>query len=68
MALNVPRRILTEEEASKYANFSRRTLQKWRLTGGGPKYLKIGRAVRYRLEDLDAFLTADVRLNTSEAH
>jgi excisionase family DNA binding protein len=67
MALKVSRRVQTEEEAAEYTNFSRRTLQKWRVVGGGPKYLKIGRAVRYRVEDLDAFLGAGVRRNTSES-
>jgi excisionase family DNA binding protein len=67
MAFNNSRRILTEEEAAEYSGFSRRTLQKWRVVGGGPKYLKIGRAVRYRADDLDAFLAAGERRNTSES-
>jgi excisionase family DNA binding protein len=67
MTLNTPRRVQTEDEAAEYTNFSKRTLQKWRVVGGGPKYLKIGRTVRYRLEDLDVFLGQSVRRNTSEA-
>ncbi len=66
MAFNSPRRVQTEKEAADYSNFSVRTLQKWRVVGGGPKFLKVGRSVRYRLEDLDAFLDAGVRRNTSE--
>lgn len=34
------------------------TLQWWRTTGRGPKYLKIGRRVFYRRTDLDAFIAA----------
>jgi len=67
MAFNPSRRVHTEQEAAFYTNYSRRTLQKWRTVGGGPKYLKIGRTVRYRLEDLDAFLAAGERHNTSES-
>ena len=32
------------------------TLNKWRCYGFGPKYLKLGRAVRYRQEELDCYL------------
>ena len=42
----------TELEAAKYLNVSHRTLQKLRVVGGGPKFIKLGRKVRYRLADL----------------
>lgn len=32
-----------------------RTLAAWRYQGKGPAYLKLGGAVRYRLEDVEAF-------------
>lgn len=32
-----------------------RTLAAWRYQGKGPAYLKIGGAVRYRLEDVEAY-------------
>lgn len=60
-------RVLTEVEAAKYLNISPRTLQKWRQVGGGPTYRALGRLVRYRHADLDAFLAAGERRNTSEA-
>ncbi len=41
-------------------------LEKCRVTGGGPAFVKLGRAVRYRLEDLDAFASARVHGSTSE--
>ena len=43
-------------------------LEKARITGV-PKipYVKIGRAVRYDLNEIDAFMAASARLNTSEA-
>ena len=56
-----------EVEAAKYLDCSHRTLQKKRGVGGGPKYLKIGRLVKYRQSDLDAFLVACERENTSQA-
>ena len=37
---------------------SRSTLQSWRYTGRGPRYLKVGRLVRYRNADVEAYLRA----------
>lgn len=34
------------------------TLAWWRATGRGPKYIKVGRRVFYREDDLDAFIAA----------
>ncbi|WP_339325554.1 helix-turn-helix domain-containing protein [Magnetospirillum gryphiswaldense] len=36
-------------------NISHRTLERWRWTGEGPKFLKMGGRVVYRLEDIEAF-------------
>jgi hypothetical protein len=41
-------------------------LEKCRVTGVGPKFIKIGRAVRYALADLDAFANARVHGSTAE--
>ena len=43
-----------------------RTIRKWRLTGGGPRFRKFGSAVRYSLVDLEAFEEAAVRMSTSD--
>ncbi len=40
---------------------SRSTLQSWRYTGRGPRWIKLGRLIRYRLADVDAFLAANTR-------
>jgi len=57
--------LLDEKQAAQRLNLSPKTLQKWRLTGGGPVYLKLGTAVRYREVDLDAWLDARTRTSTS---
>lgn len=44
-----------------------RTLQRWRLEGIGPKYLKLGKLVRYRQSALDEYLVSCERSSTSEA-
>lgn len=45
-----------EREAAKIISCSVALLRKWRLFREGPAYVKIGRLVRYRQEDLAAFL------------
>jgi Helix-turn-helix domain len=45
-----------EREAAKIIACSVALLRKWRLFDEGPAYCKIGRLVRYRQEDLEAFL------------
>lgn len=41
--------ILTESETAKELKVSPRTLQRWRVTGDGPQYIRIGlRRVGYR--------------------
>ncbi len=32
------------------------TLQKWRVRGDGPPFVKVGRLVRYRPEDVEAWV------------
>jgi excisionase family DNA binding protein len=53
-------------EAAPRTGLSASTLRKLRLTGGGPRFMKLGRAVRYREQDLDAWLNARTVQSTSE--
>lgn len=43
-----------------------RTLERWRLEGRTPKYVKLGRMVRYRRSDLDAWAESRARSSTSD--
>ncbi len=43
-----------------------RTLQRQRSDGTGPAYIKVGRLVRYRKSDLDAWIEAQRRRSTSD--
>lgn len=45
---------------------SERTLQRNRQIGGGPRFIRVGRLIRYRKSDLDAWLESRVRTSTSE--
>lgn len=51
--------LLMEVQAAKLLNLSSRTLQNWRITGNGPPYIRVGRAIRYRRHDLTAWLDAN---------
>ena len=59
--------LLAEKEAAKILGFSERTLQKWRNSGGGPRFVRISaRAVRYRQVDLDSWIEERIRTSTSD--
>lgn len=60
-------RLLTEVEAAQFLNISIRTLQAWRTRGGGPLFIRLGRAVRYRQSALEAWLNANTMAHTSAA-
>lgn len=47
---------MDESGAAAYTGHSPRTYQQWRYRGEGPPYIKCGKAVRYSLRDLDAWL------------
>lgn len=57
---------LTTEEAAEYTRLSVPTLNRFRVTGEGPKFLKLGGAVRYRKSDIEAWLDANLQNSTSE--
>ena len=44
----------------------RRTLQKWRVEGRGPRFLKVGRRVFYRRCDIEEWLQTCLRSSTSD--
>ena len=59
--------ILTTIEAATYVRLGTPTLERFRISGDGPKYCKLGGAVRYRKADLDAWLESRLTGSTSEA-
>lgn len=60
-------RYLGTQEAARYCGLSHRTLEKLRISGGGPPFLKVTlRRVIYRVSDLDRWLCRDLRASTSD--
>ena len=57
----------TEEQAAVFLGVTRRCLQAWRLTGNGPKYVRLStRCIRYRRAELVSFSVNLIRSITSE--
>ncbi len=50
--------IVGEKEAASYVGLSVKTLQARRFRREEPKYIKMGRCVRYRIDDLNFFIAA----------
>ena len=46
---------LTDVEVAARLGVSRFTVRSWRLKGVGPRFMKMGRAVRYRPQDVDEY-------------
>jgi hypothetical protein len=66
---------LSENQAAEFLGLSVRTLQAWRVRGGGPRvrgggprYLKIGRAVRYQRRELVAYQQLHTVGSTAESN
>src|SRR5262249_55366142 len=59
--------LLTQAEAARFLRLSERTLERYRHSGGGPKFVRQGKCVRYRQEDLEAWVAGCTVGSTSEA-
>jgi hypothetical protein len=52
---NSPTNHLNQVHLARRWNLSPRTLERWRWLNQGPRYLKVGGRVVYRMEDVEAF-------------
>jgi len=59
-------RLLNEGELADHLNVSKKLLQKMRGEGTGPKYIKIGRLVRYRKTDVEIYIEDASRSFTTQ--
>lgn len=55
---NPEEKLLNEHDVARITGLSVASVRRWRLLRQGPKYLKLGSAVRYRSEDLAAWLAS----------
>jgi len=63
---SIPARRVRTVLAAQFCDVSPRTLEKWRVTGFGPPYIKQGAAVRYDLRALERWLASRERSSTSD--
>lgn len=56
----------TPSEAARYLRISVSTLAKLRVYGGGPPFMRIGRAIRYSRAELDTYMTTRAARSTSD--
>lgn len=60
-------RLLTDRDVATLTGLARSTLAKLRLSGKGPRFVKLGAAVRYRADDVQMWVAAQPRRrSTSE--
>lgn len=60
------KKLVDQIEVSERWGISERTLERHRLEGTGPRYIRIGRLIRYREADLDAYVEKNARASTSQ--
>jgi predicted DNA-binding transcriptional regulator AlpA len=58
--------LLSVDDAAKVLGLSVSILNKHRVYGTGPRFLKLGRSVRYSPEDLAEWIESHRRRSTSE--
>jgi len=57
--------LLTREQAANHLNMKKATLECWAWKGIGPDMVKFGKTVRYRLSDLESYITSQTRRNNT---
>jgi len=62
------RALMRRQQAASYIGVSTPTLDRWRTTGEGPAYLKVGATIVYDRVDCDAFLDKCRRTSTSDQY
>ena len=61
------RQMLRTAGAATYCRCSKSKLEKLRVSGDGPVFIKLGRSVVYDVADLDDWLAANRRTSTSDS-
>ena len=64
---SVERVFLNTSQMAELFGIKPNTAEIWRHRGIGPKFVKFNRAVRYRIEDLEAYAEAQTRTRTSQS-
>jgi predicted DNA-binding transcriptional regulator AlpA len=62
----LPLPFLRTQEAARFIGLSYRTLEKYRISGTGPKYSKIGGRIVYAVSDLREWVELGAKRSTSD--
>ena len=60
-------RLLSIDEVADYIGIPKSSLYRWRVSGGGPRAMKVGKHLRFRRSDLEAWLNAQYEDETPGA-
>ena len=58
---------LNQRDLARRWSMSERTLERWRWLGQGPRFMKLGGRVAYRIQDVEAFEAEQLRQITPRA-
>ena len=58
--------LLTQREAALALRLSERTLERWRVQGTGPRFVRLNHSIRYRPADVELWLASRIVGSTSE--
>ena len=58
--------LLTQRQCAEALALSKRTLERFRVSGVGPKFVRMGKSVCYRLSDVEVWIASRTVGSTSE--
>jgi predicted DNA-binding transcriptional regulator AlpA len=61
METGKPPQLLTTDEVAERWRMSGRTLERWRSERYGPRYVRLGGTIRYRLDEIEAYESRHLR-------
>jgi hypothetical protein len=64
-ALSSQDQVLSVKDAAAFLHLAPSSLNRWRVCGGGPEFIRVGRRILHRRTALDAFLAQHGFRNTS---
>ncbi|WP_299166982.1 AlpA family transcriptional regulator [uncultured Arthrobacter sp.] len=59
--------LLTPEDLAQRLGMSVAALSQWRYRGVGPKFIKAGKTIRYRVSDVESWMDAQTRQQSGSA-
>ena len=60
--------LLTDDDLERITGRAKSCWQKDRMAGTGPKFIRVGRLIRYRRADVEEWLNSRTVTSTSAAH